>query len=153
MASFTAGDSRNASPRKEPRSYVEPLKTSTSPSQPRNASQSFDIKSHVINQLAFSRLSSTPLSTIVSHFPDNAGQFSNDDVKDIIAQTTCIGEVAREGKDAAGKPLESEYYYVPDEDEDEMRREAVVNDLRKPGLRACRKQHKVCLAMSFDAPY
>ena len=153
MASFTAGDSRNASPRKEPRSYVEPLKTSTSPSQPRNASQSFDIKSHVINQLAFSRLSSTPLSTIVSHFPDNAGQFSNDDVKDIIAQTTCIGEVAREGKDAAGKPLESEYYYVPDEDEDEMRREAVVNDLLKPGLRACRKQHKVCLAMSFDAPY
>jgi len=64
-------------------------------------------------------------------------------VKEMIAQTTCIGEVTREGKDAAGRALESEYYYIPSEDEDEMRREAVVNDLRKPGLRACRKQHKV----------
>jgi hypothetical protein len=145
MASFTAGDSRTTSPRKESRPHVEPLKSSASPSQPRNRSQSFDIKTHVINQLAFSRLSSTPMSTIISHFPDNAGDFSNDDVKEMIAQTSCIGEVAREGKDAAGKPLESEYYYIPDEDEDEMRREAVVNDLRKPGLRACRKQHKVCL--------
>lgn len=49
----------------------------------------------------------------------------------------------REGKDAAGKALESEFYYLPDLDDDEMRRQAVVNDLRKPGLRNCRKQHKV----------
>ncbi len=101
----------------------------------------------IINQLAFSRLSSTPLSTILSHFPEDAGDCSSENVKEAIAQISCIGEVAREGKDAAGRPLESEYYYIPDEDQDEMRREAVVNDLRKPGLRACRKQHKVCLAI------
>lgn len=151
MASFTAGDSRHSSPRKEPRAHLEPLKSSASPSQPRKRSTSFDTKSHVINQLAFSRLSSTPLSTIISHFPDDAGDFSSDAVKDVIAQTKCIGEVTREGKDAAGRRLESEYYYVPDEDEDEMRREAVVNDLRKPGLRACRKQHKVCPLTLFDS--
>jgi hypothetical protein len=143
MASFTAGDSRHNSPRKEGRAHLEPLKASASPSQPRNRSNSFDVKTHVINQLAFSRLSSTPLSTIISHFPDEAGDVSNDELKQVIRDASCIGEVAREGKDAAGKPLESEYYYIPDEDEDEMRREAVVNDLRKPGLRACRKQHKV----------
>jgi hypothetical protein len=145
MASFTAGDSHHRSPRKEARARIDPLKSSVSPSQPRNRSNLFDIKTHVINQLAFSRLSSTPLSTIISHFPDDAGDFPNDTVKEVIAQATCVGEVTREGKDAAGRPLESEYYYIPDEDEDEMRREAVVNDLRKPGLRACRKQHKVCL--------
>ena len=150
MASFTAGDSRTSSPRKASRQQALPLKSSASPSQPRNRAHSFDIKSHIINQLAFSRLSSTPMSTIISHFPDDAGEFSDHDVNEIVAQTSCIGEVAREGKDAAGKPLESEYYYIPDEDEDEIRREAVVNDLRKPGLRACRKQHKVYCAASFD---
>ena len=143
MASFTAGSPQITSPRKDTRARPERLKSSASPSQPRKRSNSFDIKTHVINQLAFSRLSSTPLSTIVSHFPDDAGERSTDVVKEMIAQTTCIGEVTREGKDAAGRALESEYYYIPSEDEDEMRREAVVNDLRKPGLRACRKQHKV----------
>lgn len=150
MASFTTGDSRNGSPRKEARAHVEPLQSSTSPSQPRNRSNSFDIKTHIINQLAFSRLSSTPLSTIISHFPDEAGDLSNDVVQEIIAETGCIGEVAREGKDAAGKPLESEFYYLPDEDDDDIRREAVVTDLQKPGLRACRRQHKVCLDTSLD---
>ncbi|KAF7505032.1 hypothetical protein GJ744_001486 [Endocarpon pusillum] len=142
MASFTTGDSLITSPRKESRARPEPLKSSASPPQARKRSNSFDLKTHVINQLAFSRLSSTPLSTILSHFPDDAGDCSGESVKEVIAQTSCIGEVTREGKDAAGRPLESEYYYIPDEDEDEMRREAVVNDLRKPGLRACRKQHK-----------
>ena len=58
--------------------------------------------------------------------------------------------MSREGKDAAGKKLESEYYYIPDEDKDEKRKEAVVNDLMKPGLRACRKQHKVCHTFYLD---
>ena len=150
MALVTAGDSPQGSLHKESKACHEPLKSSTSPSSPRERPNSFDIKDHVINQLAFSRLSSTPLSTILSHLPDDAGDSARDAVKEIIAQTTCIGEVTREGKDAAGRPLESEYYYIPGEDEDEMRREAVVNDLRKPGLRACRKQHKVCFATSSN---
>jgi hypothetical protein len=152
MASFTAGSPQITSPRKDTRARPEPLKSSSSPSQPRKRSNSFDIKTHVINQLAFSRLSSTPLSTIVNHFPDDAGDYSSHLVKEIIAQTSCIGEVTREGKDAGGRALESEYYYIPSEDEDEMRREAVVNELRKPGLRACRKQHKVWLSFPISLP-
>lgn len=118
-----------------------------SPSQPKSATKrnNFDVKSHVINQLAYSRLSSTPLSTILGNLPVDAGSVTKYDLRSMIAETDCIGEVRREGKDAHGKPLESEYYYVPDKDNDEFRREAVVNDLRKPGLRACRKQHKVSL--------
>ena len=137
MASFTTGSQTN-SPQK-----AQPLGASVSPSQRQSRPVAFDIKTHVVNQLAYSRLSSTPLSTIISHFPADAGSFSHDTVTSIISQTECVGEITREGKDAYGKPLESEYYYIPDKDEDEMRREAIVNDLRKPGLRSCRKQHKV----------
>jgi hypothetical protein len=143
MASFTAGDSpRLGTP---PRSFrLEPLQPTVSPSQPTSFSDKFDITGHVTNQLAFSRLSSTPLSTILSHLPEEAGAISKDDLTALINSIDCIGEVSREGKDAAGKKLESEYYYIPDKDKDEKRKEAVVNDLMKPGLRACRKQHKVC---------
>lgn len=109
------------------------------------------IQNHAVNQLAFSRLSSTPFSTIVNNLPASHWKREDttkpgptrDDIRKVIDNTKCIGKVAREGKDAAGKPLESEYYYIPDFDEDDMRREAVVFDLRKPGLRNCRKQHKV----------
>lgn len=109
------------------------------------------IQNHAINQLAFSRLSSTPLSTIVNNLPaelwknesNPAARFTKAEIQSLLEQVKCIGEVRRQGKDAAGKPLESEFYYIADHDEDEMRRQAVVNDLRKPGLRNCRKQHKV----------
>ena len=150
MASFTTGNSpRPAVPSKTSSrsSHTEPLQTTLSPSQPLTAVADFSVKTHVINQLAYSRLSSTPLSTILRHLPEEAGAISEKGLKDIILDAGCIGEVSREGKDAAGKPLESEYYYIPDQDDDEKRRETVVNDLRKPSLRACRKQHKVCAAV------
>jgi hypothetical protein len=171
MASFHAGSSPIRIPRSA-RVLGEPLKPTSSPRQPsaaqsdgiekkdeemkmdpQKASARASIQNHAINQLAFSRLSSTPFSTILSNLPPNLWKnearteerFSRQEIRSILETTKCIGEVAREGKDAAGKPLESEFYYIPDFDEDEMRREAVVNDLRKPGLRNCRKQHKVCI--------
>jgi regulator of nonsense transcripts 2 len=114
------------------------------------------VQNHAVNQLAFSRLSSTPFSTILDNLPSSLWKADNhsrhgpsrEEIRAILDSTKCIGKVAREGKDAAGKPLEAEYYYIPDFDDDVMRREAVVTDLRKPGLRNCRKQHKVCLSHS-----
>ncbi|KAJ3461390.1 hypothetical protein MRS44_009943 [Fusarium solani] len=101
------------------------------------------VANHVINQLAYSRLSSTPLSTIMQHLPTEEKKgLDKSDLRDVIESTPCIGIIKRQGKDAAGKPLESEYYYVPEQDDDEQRRAAVVDGLRKPSLRACRKQHK-----------
>jgi len=145
MAAVNAGTSPvRSSPIKPPRlPHSEPLKPISSPSQPKSRLVDFDVQSHVINQLAFSRLSSLPLSTILSHLPHDAQSISLFDLKELIHATPCIGEVAREGKDAAGKALENEFYYIPDADDDVHRKQAVVNDLRKPGLRACRKQHKV----------
>ncbi|KAI9152152.1 transcription factor Tos4 [Paramyrothecium foliicola] len=101
------------------------------------------VTNHVINQLAFSRLSSTPLSTMMQNLPaEEKRDLTKDSLRAMIEATACIGIIRRQGKDAAGKPLESEYYYVPEHDDDEQRRAAVVDGLRKPSLRNCRKQHK-----------
>lgn len=174
MASFRADDSPTR-PTKSPRTLLpaQPLQPVQSPRQPstvqeqrettpvkertQEEEESFErVRNHAVNQLAFSRLSSTPFSTILHNLPPSFWKSSQSsasgparaDVRTLLETTKCIGKVAREGKDAAGKPLESEYYYIPDDDDDEMRRETVVNNLRKPGLRNCRKQHKVCLAIS-----
>ncbi|PQE29238.1 Transcription factor Tos4 protein [Rutstroemia sp. NJR-2017a BBW] len=110
------------------------------------------IINHVANQLAFSRLQSTPLSVILNNLPAelkgyNSGQENKgllkEDLRKMLNKTKFIGEIHRNGKDAAGKPLESEYYYIPDEDTDQQRKETVTEGLRKPSLRSCRKQHKV----------
>ena len=115
------------------------------------------ITNHVINQLAYSRLSSTPLSTLMQNLPtqlnvklaskssrdgENTSQCKIQSLKSILDNTKCIGIVEREGKDAAGKRLESEYYYIPEGDADEARRE-MVEGLGGRGLRNCRKSHKV----------
>ena len=71
---------------------------------------------------------------------------SKDQLRVVLESSSCIGTIARQGKDAAGKPLESEYYYIPEMDTDEQRRLAVTDGLRKPSLRSCRKQHKVRFA-------
>jgi hypothetical protein len=126
------------------------------------------ISNHVINQLAYSRLASTPLTTLYTNLPaelrkPNPGPSSSDHGSEtnqdseialipvlskrsltrVLETIPCVGEVKREGKDAAGKALESEFYYIPDNDRDEMRRGA-VQGLKKPSLRSCRKVHKVC---------
>ena len=107
------------------------------------------ITNHLINQLAFSRLSSSPLSTIMNNLPaEEKKDLSSDELRRIIEATICVGTIPREGKDAAGKALESEYYYIPEADTDDSRRAAVVDGLRKPSLRNCRKQHKVSLHAS-----
>lgn len=152
MESFTTHSPTNRSP-------LRPIKEATvSPPKHRGGSDttrednSNPVANHVINQLAFSRLSSTPLSTLMDHLPSHLkesspgskAKFTPYSLKKLLDGTSCIGEVQREGKDAAGKRLESEYYYIPDLDEDMKRRDAVVDGLGRRGLRACRKQHKVC---------
>lgn len=110
------------------------------------------LTNHIINQLAFARIASTPLSIILGNLP--ASLTSEDLLKTgtplsrrtllgVIESIECVGAVNREGKDAAGIPLESEFYYILEKDPDASRRLA-VEGLRKPGLRNCRKSHKVC---------
>lgn len=141
MASFTHGASPVAA-RARREVYASPKTIKGLDSVP--------IINHVVNQLAYSRLSSTPLSVILNNLPAElkttafaASTLTKEALRDLLLSATSIGEIHREGKDAAGKALESEYYYIPDNDTDEQRRAAVVDTLRKPSLRNCRKQHKV----------
>ncbi len=128
-------NSLQASPKAEPAPPVEP---------PIPAAQKANIVNHVINQLAFSRLASNPLSGILNNLPsEERKDLTKDHLRVIIESTPCAGIIPRTGKDAAGKALESEYYYIPEMDTDEQRRLAVTDGLRKPSLRNCRKQHKV----------
>lgn len=147
MAAVQAGSSPiRASLFKTPRlPHSEPVKAASSPIKQhvRDSDVDGDVQRHIINQLAYSRLSSLPLSTIVGQLPAEKQDITTAELRRIIHETACIGEITREGKDAAGKPLENEFYYVPDRDDDVHRKQAAVDDLRKPGMRACRKQHKV----------
>ena len=153
MASFTTGNTTQRDSQTYSDKDVRISQHNSATQEPPQEPAESPIVNHVVNQLAYSRLASTPLSTIMGNLPHDLtsevpdsnenGRLTTDMLKVMLDKTQCIGEVCREGKDAAGKPLESEYYYIPDMDLDEKRRDAVVEGLRKPGLRACRKQHKV----------
>lgn len=127
------------------------------------------IRNHVINQLAFSRIHSQPLSAIHSNLPaelkacitkntedkDAEGgvvtplpQLTAQDLKKILDDTPCVGEIPRAGKDAAGQPLENEFYYVPEMDTNQMRRETITAGTRSTGLRSVRKTHKVWTSLT-----
>ena len=154
MASFTTGSPEI--PRGRMIRDLTGSPATRSSSEATNKAEASNIVNHVVNQLAFSRLSSTPLSVILNQLPDSLKDSSpthaenrgltKEELQKLLNATSSIGEIHREGKDAAGKRLESEYYYIPDEDTDVNRRAAVVDGLRKPSLRNCRKQHKVSLS-------
>lgn len=118
----------------------------------------------ICNHLAFSRLNSTPLSLLKKSIPKLA-EVSLAELEATLllpapsttpgptgapalppprkSAVACIGVIERSGKDAAGKPLEREFYYLPEHDDDEDRR-VMVDQLKggRSGLRACRKTHK-----------
>ncbi|KAK6507700.1 hypothetical protein TWF481_006123 [Arthrobotrys musiformis] len=100
------------------------------------------IMKHLSNQIAFSRLASTPLSNLVKSLPPAVREkVPVEFIQALLGSSPCVGEIKREGKDASGKPLEPEYYYIADMDFD-LDRKSIVYSLNKPSLRSCRKTHK-----------
>ncbi|KAG7194728.1 uncharacterized protein KQ657_004407 [Scheffersomyces spartinae] len=100
-----------------------------------------EIENILINHLAFSRLSSTPASFLrtISKLTQN---LSLRQIRVVLHGIECIGVIYRTGKDAAGKPLEEEYYYDLDKDHDTDRPKLVRSIKGTSGLRSCRKTHK-----------
>lgn len=100
-----------------------------------------EMRNAAINQVAFSRLNSTPLtqlmesSSLLSSVPAYIISQMLDGIK-------CIGVIHRTGKDALGKPLESEYYYRPEFDVDPERLALFKESKGGRGLRSCRRVHK-----------
>lgn len=162
MQSFTTGSTSQAAPRRRSAPLSPQHSSSQESKVPRfNASP---VKNHVINQLAFSRVHSLPLSAIHNNLPadlktgedgsqSSSGsqsstrglQLTKQELKELMDDIPCVGEIPRSGKDAAGKPLENEFYYVPEMDTNMARRETVTFGMRGSGLRSVRKQHKVRL--------
>lgn len=100
-----------------------------------------EILNILVNHLAFSRLLLTPalyLNTISAV----VAKLTLEELRAVLHQVSCIGVIYRLGKDAAGKPLEEEYYYVPEKDGDSERTKLVSSVKGSGGLRSCRRVHK-----------
>ena len=128
--------------------YASPPAPAARATPPRKATTA--LTNHLTNQLAFSRVNALPLSELYSNLPaELAAAATVARVMHILAASPCIGEIKRVGKDAAGKPLESQYYYILDQDRDEGRKAAVGG---RSGMRNCRKTHKVTPALQPPPP-
>ncbi|KAK6200009.1 uncharacterized protein RJT21DRAFT_38731 [Scheffersomyces amazonensis] len=100
-----------------------------------------EINNILINHLAFSRLSSTPVSFLRT-ISVVTSRLELNQLRVVLHNVKCIGVIYRQGKDAAGKPLEEEYYYMPENDDDLDRTKLVANLKGHQGLRSCRRTHK-----------
>lgn len=100
-----------------------------------------EIRNILINHLAFSRLSSTPAS-FLNTISAAVSKLDILQLRSVLHLVECIGVIYRQGKDAAGKSLEEEYYYIPEKDFDPERTQLVSLIKGHGGLRACRKTHK-----------
>ncbi|QLL31218.1 hypothetical protein HG536_0B00790 [Torulaspora globosa] len=98
---------------------------------------------HVLaNHLAFANVQQTPLCQL-QQVNSKTSVLSRCELRALLKDERCIGIIHREGKDAAGKPLDEEYYYDLENDPDAERRN-LVTALKggRSGLRACRRTHK-----------
>ena len=100
-----------------------------------------EVSNILVNHLAFSRLSSTPAS-FLNTISAITSKLSLKQIRVLLHNIECVGIIEREGKDAAGKPLQEEYYYLPEKDTDEQRTTLVAQIKGHGGLRACRRTHK-----------
>ncbi|SMN21282.1 similar to Saccharomyces cerevisiae YDR501W PLM2 Forkhead Associated domain containing protein and putative transcription factor found associated with chromatin [Maudiozyma saulgeensis] len=101
-----------------------------------------EIQHILANHLAFAAQQQTPLSQLqnTSH---SISKLNSEELRLLLETEKSIGVIKREGKDAAGKLLEEEFYYDIENDYDEDRR-ALVTCLKggRAGIRSSRKSHK-----------
>lgn len=101
-----------------------------------------ELQNVLANRLAFSNMQQIPLSSL-QEVNSEIFKLSRKQLRALLASEKCIGIIYRSGKDAAGKPLDEEYYYDIENDSNEDRRRVIMS-LKggRTGLRACRKFHK-----------
>ena len=98
---------------------------------------------HVLaNHLAFGNSLQVPLSQLRT-VSSQIRTLQKDELRYILGNVRCIGIIYRQGKDAAGKPLEEEYFYDMEKDDDLQRKNLVsVTKGGRSELRSCRRTHK-----------
>ncbi len=101
--------------------------------------------SHIVaNHIAYSRLLQVPISQLLNLNPVKERSINRLQLRCILVHhLDFIGIIHRHGTDAAGLPLDEEYYYIPEKDEDKSR-VRLVEELKGSAshLRSCRKTHK-----------
>lgn len=103
-----------------------------------------DISNIVTNHIAYSRVLQTPFSSLRELNSIKKHNLSKTQLRCVLIHNiACIGVIFRQGKDAAGKALDEEYYYIPEKDLD-FHRVQLVEELKGSSshLRSCRKTHK-----------
>ncbi|CCD25751.1 Plm2p NDAI_0F04330 [Naumovozyma dairenensis CBS 421] len=94
------------------------------------------------NHLAFTNVQQVPLSQL-RMTNSKIEELTFDELRTILKDEKSIGVIEREGKDAAGKPLEEEYYYDMENDPDLNRKKLIISLKGGNGrIRSCRKKHK-----------
>lgn len=101
-----------------------------------------NVKNVLVNHLAFANIQQTPLFQLQS-VNSKTAELSRNELRVLLGDIKCVGIIYREGKDAAGKPLDEEYFYDLENDSDNDRR-GLVMSLKggRSNLRSCRKTHK-----------
>ncbi|CCK70705.1 Plm2p KNAG_0F00330 [Huiozyma naganishii CBS 8797] len=102
----------------------------------------YETQHAIANFLAFAPVQQKPLSQLTD-VNKQVAALSAEELRVILSGAKGIGIIRRSGKDAAGKPLEEEYYYDIENDDD-VDRENLVASLKggRSALRSCRKTHK-----------
>ena len=103
-----------------------------------------DISNLITNHLAYSRVLQTPFAIIRELNAVKQHGLSKKQLRCVLIHHIApVGVIFRKGKDAAGKPLDEEYYYIPEKDTDTQRVQ-LVEELKGSSshLRSCRKTHK-----------
>ncbi|AET37324.1 FHA domain-containing protein Ecym_1066 [Eremothecium cymbalariae DBVPG len=101
-----------------------------------------ELQNVLVNHLAFSNVQQVPISSL-QDVNSTISKLTRCQLRALLATEKCIGVIYRTGKDAAGKPLDEEYYYDLENDPTHSRRQLVLS-LKggRTGLRSCRRVHK-----------
>jgi hypothetical protein len=68
----------------------------------------------LLTTLIFAEVKPTPLPRLIADLAHRLPKVEEYLIRTVLVTTPCIGIVHRSGKDAAGKELSDEYYYIPE---------------------------------------
>ena len=110
----------------------------------------------LLTTLIFAEVKPTPLPRLVADLTHRMSNVQPERIKSVLTATPCVGIVHRSGKDAAGKELSDEYYYIPESsaalytlitvDDDNIPRRERYYQFARP-TRSCRLKHSQVLLL------
>ena len=94
-----------------PENIVSPLNRSESPMATTSDSALLDA---LLTTLIFAEVKPTSLPRLLFDLSHRMPNVAQSQILSVLTSTPCVGIVHRSGKDAAGKQLPDEYYYIPE---------------------------------------